>query len=50
MPRDYALPAADIFAVYSQHNKSNPKVIAFVDYLQARFAREKQREDSSGPW
>jgi LysR family transcriptional activator of dmlA len=47
---DYALPEADIHAVYSQHNKKNPKVIAFVDYLESRFAREKKREDSSGPW
>jgi LysR family transcriptional activator of dmlA len=48
---DYALPEADIYAVYSEQNQKTPKVTAFVDFVAARFARQKTWEDSdAGPW
>jgi LysR family transcriptional activator of dmlA len=48
---EYALPEADIYAVYSEQNQKTPKVIAFVDFVAARFARQKKWEDNdAGPW
>jgi DNA-binding transcriptional LysR family regulator len=36
---DYALPPADIYAVYPQRQYLAAKVRVFVDFLTARFER-----------
>jgi LysR family transcriptional regulator, transcriptional activator for dmlA len=48
---DYQLPGADIYAVYSDQNQTTPKVVAFVDFVAARFERQKKLEDGDArPW
>ena len=39
---DYALPPADIFAVYPQRHHMSAKVSAFIDFLIAGFRKRKQ--------
>ncbi|MBN9475164.1 MAG: LysR family transcriptional regulator [Bordetella sp. SCN 67-23] len=48
---DYALPPADIFAVYAEQNQASPKVLAFVDFLASRFSPERQAwDDNHSMW
>jgi LysR family transcriptional regulator, transcriptional activator for dmlA len=39
---DYALPPADIYAVYPQRNHMSAKVSAFIDYLIEGFQKRKR--------
>jgi DNA-binding transcriptional LysR family regulator len=39
---DYALPPADIFAVYPQRHHMSAKVSAFIDFLTAGFQKRKR--------
>ena len=39
---DYALPPADIYAVYPQRNHMSAKVSAFIDFLTAGFQKHKR--------
>ena len=41
---DYALPAADIYAVYPQKQNLAAKVRVFVDFLAEHFAQKSGRQ------
>lgn len=47
---DYALPPADIYAVYPERHNLSAKVAAFLDFLVQRFERQARLGDKSASW
>jgi LysR family transcriptional activator of dmlA len=47
---DYALPPADIFAVYPQRHHLSAKVTAFIDFLIERFGKHRQEAGQDTTW
>jgi LysR family transcriptional activator of dmlA len=47
---EYALPPADIFAVYPQRNHLSAKVTAFIDFLIERFGRHRKGDGQDTTW
>jgi DNA-binding transcriptional LysR family regulator len=47
--QDYALPPADIFAIYPERHHMSAKVSAFIDFLTARFQKRKS-DPSTSSW
>ena len=47
---DYALPPADIYAVYPERHNLSAKVGAFIDFLIARFGKYAKGADQRTSW
>ena len=47
---DYALPPADIFAVYPQRHHLSAKVTAFIDFLIERFGKHRKGDGQDATW
>lgn len=47
---DYALPPADIFAVYPQRHHLSAKVTAFIEFLIERFGRHRKGSGQDATW
>jgi DNA-binding transcriptional LysR family regulator len=47
---DYALPPADIFAVYPQRHHLSAKVTAFIDFLIERFGKHRKDTGQDTTW
>lgn len=47
---EYALPPADIFAVYPERHHLSAKVSAFIEFLIERFRRQKQGPGQDTTW
>ena len=48
--KDYALPPADIFAVYPQRHHLSAKVTAFIDFLIERFGKHRKEAGQDTTW